>query len=105
MFVLTMHSNPVPLSLSLEGALNCPPPCDLLGQLLSVGHHERKLASSASCQLPRLQAEGNFVRSPGDSAVGGLSAASKVGFMSSIIFMMYFLFYFEKKIKRNYFPS
>ena len=105
MFMLTMHFNPAPLSLSLEGALNCPLPLISWAQPLSAGHCERKSASSASCQLPHLQAEGNFFRSPGDSAVGGLSAASKVGFMSSIIFMMYFLFYFEKKIKRNYFPS
>lgn len=48
-----------------------------------------------------------FSKSLGDSFVGGLSADSKVQFTFSIMFTSVFLilFYFEKKIKRNNFPS
>lgn len=106
-FVLTVHSNPVPLRLSWNPQLA---PRGLSGAQPLVQGTVKGRGPSYDRFLPAAlhgRRRAIFSKSPGDSAVRCLSTDSKVQFMSSIMFTNVFLilFYFEKKTKRNNFPS
>lgn len=106
-FVLTVHSNPVPLKLSWNSQLA---PRGLSGAQPLVQGTVKGRGPSHDHFLPAAlhgRQRAIFSKSPGDSAVSGLSTDSKVQFTSSIMFTNVFLisFYFEKKTKRNNFPS
>ena len=105
MFVLTVHSNPVPLSLRWEGTPNGPPvvsqgptpECRALRK--EIGPH-----LTVSCQLPCLASRGRFFfKSPGDSAVGGLSTASKVGPLSYLLVYFLSCFILRRKSRETIF--
>lgn len=90
------ESNPVPLSLRNMPQVGREPQdltsCGLQGFHTSPGKvlgFCKKEGPSAQCFLPAaLAGRGHFFfKSPGDSAVGGLSSDSEVKFMSFIIFI------------------